>query len=452
MYILGSIFAPERRLCVAYRWRTARADGAVFLQARLHIILRVLHMREQLRVEPPCLASTECAMTHTRPELVDQVLGNDDLIDVIFGFLPQKSSLIDRTMAASTCKRFAARRPNLRRERLVELASLTQKSERYFSMRQCTRRIVQTLLDDKSASGLSREERQLFADSFRQTSLAHREALHRLQLLEESECAKGTPSSLLGLVAAHRRQLFGKMQALAEELLELIDAALLPRARATRRHEPPTRAHRFARELEPFRQAGSHDDEVFYLKLRGDALRWLAETAHHATANAHGTAMCPWYDRTRRRGDAAGLRAYPRDAVAAYKEALALAKRHLPWDVTRLACVNNYAVLLVCVLGLREEGSQLVRDALEQLGKMHGVQDAAWTDRVAPLKELMRSNLSVWEEERERDREGRAARRAVDDSILQYPSYRGQGCSLTLRAWRRYGDVLRADEWVGGVV
>ena len=55
------------------------------------------------------------------------------------------------------------------------------------------------------------------------------------------------------------------------------------------------------------------------------------------------------------------------------KVALALAKRHLPWDVTRLACVNNYAVLLVSVLGLREEGSQLVRDALEQLGKMHGV-------------------------------------------------------------------------------
>ena len=25
-----------------------------------------------------------------------------------------------------------------------------------------------------------------------------------------------------------------------------------------------------------------------------------------------------------------------------------------------------------------------------------------------------------------------ARRRAVDDSILQYPSYRGQGCSLTL--------------------
>ena len=38
LYVHTGIFCLERRLCVAYRWRTARADGAVFLQARLHII------------------------------------------------------------------------------------------------------------------------------------------------------------------------------------------------------------------------------------------------------------------------------------------------------------------------------------------------------------------------------------------------------------------------------
>ena len=100
--------------------------------------------------------------------------------------------------------------------------------------------------------------------------------------------------------------------------------------------------------------------------------------------------------RPRAAGDAAGLRTYPRDAVAAYKEALR-AKRHLPWDVTRLACVNNYAVLLVCVLGLREEGSQLVRDAWSNWARCTACR-TRHGPIASPLKELMRSNLSVWEE------------------------------------------------------
>ena len=231
-----------------------------------------------------------------------------------------------------------------------------------------------------------------------------------------------------------------------EEYIELVDAALLPRARSTLHLSPPlSSAHRFVRELEPYRhEPGSIDDEVYCLKLRGDALRWLAETSHHATANAHGTAQSPWNGATRTpRGCAAAAYRYPRDAEAAYKEALALAKCHLPWDATRLACVNNYAVLLVCVLGRREEGCALASDAseqvaLEQVSRARGVEGAAWLDRVAPVIDLLRDNLRTWaedaERERERERERRLERsRAVDDSIVVYPLYRGQGCRLTLR-------------------
>ena len=75
---------------------------------------------------------------------------------------------------------------------------------------------------------------------------------------------KGTPSSLLGLVAAHRQS--GKMQALAEGSSSSSTRCCRARTRRTTTDESTTRATR------PFRQARSHDDEVFYLKLRGDAL------------------------------------------------------------------------------------------------------------------------------------------------------------------------------------
>jgi len=387
--------------------------------------------------------------------LVDRVLGDCDLLDIIFGFLPQKTSLRDRTMAASTCKEFTSYRPNLKRVRLIELAKLAQSKQRYFSMRQCTLQIVRMIADDEQAPDLSRQERLLLSESYKHSGWAYRKQLDELQLFEENQRAKPEESSLLGLIASHRRHLFGKLRALAEELLHLINATLLPRARARvlSRCGPLSRAYCFARELEPRQQAGCYDDEAYYLKLRGDGLRWLAEQSHQATADAYGTAQRPWYGQygptrvprsTLPRSGAAAT--YPRDAEIAYLEALRLAKRHLPWDSTRLGCVNNFAVLLWGTLDRRVEACALVRDALEQLKRAHPLEGAAWLDRVAPLQDLLRDNLRMWEEEEERERGKEVARRrAVDDEIVEYPRFRGQGTNLTLRAWRKYSRLGAAD-------
>ena len=46
--------------------------------------------------------------------------------------------------------------------------------------------------------------------------------------------ADGTPTELLRAVASHRRHLFSRLRDLVEDLVALIDTALLPRARAAR--------------------------------------------------------------------------------------------------------------------------------------------------------------------------------------------------------------------------
>merc|ERR1712224_663844 len=98
-------------------------------------------------------------------------------------------------------------------------------------MRQCMRQVVQMIIDDKRAPGLSKDERFLLSNAYKNSGKAYRQSLDELQLFEESERAKDEECSLLGLIAPHRRHLFGKLRALVEELLHFIDHSLLPRAR-----------------------------------------------------------------------------------------------------------------------------------------------------------------------------------------------------------------------------
>ena len=354
---------------------------------------------------------------------IDRVLGNCDLLDVIFGLLPQRSSLKDRTLAASTCKLYAKYRPVLRRERLVSLAKFAQSNERFFSAVQCMRQLVRSMVNDELAPPLSRDVRLLFAESYRSAARQHRDRLDELQQAEDSQRANGTPSELLRVVASHRRHLFSRLRDLVEDMIALIDAALLPRARPARKaDEPHSRAHRFARDCDGPRyvssscEADRRDEEVFHLKLRGDGLRWLAEQSHHATANAHGTAV--------RRGHAArgAAAGYPRGAEAAYTEALALADRHcLPWGTTRLGCANNYALLLVETLGRHREGQALAREAFDRVDTTRGKEEGgAQCERLTMIVQGLRVNIRTWAEEYP---EVTAPPRAVDDSILDYRDY-----------------------------
>ena len=95
-------------------------------------------------------------------------------------------------------------------------------------------------------------------------------------------------------------------------------------------------------------------------------------------------------------------------------EALALAEAHLPWGVTRLACVNNYAVLLVeGFRGRRREGITMAREALDQA--CHKAEKHS--EEMDSLLEIVHGNIRQWSEE-ESDHE--TTRRAFDDSVVDY--------------------------------
>merc|ERR1712194_542877 len=121
--------------------------------------------------------------------------------------------------------------------------------------------------------------------------------------------------------------------------------------------------------------ASDNESKVFWLKLRGDYWRYLAESlensdAHHKAAdNAHD----------------------------AYELASNLALNHLPAiHPTRLGLALNFSVFYYEVLNSAERGCLLAKSAFDDaLPKMERLDEENYRDS-ACIMQLLRDNLTLW--------------------------------------------------------
>ena len=138
---------------------------------------------------------------------------------------------------------------NLTREQYVYLAKLAEQAERYEEMAKCMDKLV--LTSSSSGSELTVEERNLLSVAYKNVIGSLRAAWRIVSSIEQKEEGRKNDDHVL-LVKDYRTKIESELSDICGCILKLLDSNLIPSASAS-------------------------ESKVFYLKMKGDYHRYLAE-------------------------------------------------------------------------------------------------------------------------------------------------------------------------------
>jgi 14-3-3 protein epsilon len=197
-------------------------------------------------------------------------------------------------------------------------------------------------------SELSVEERNLLSVGYKNVVGARRASWRIISSIEQKEENRGNEENV-SLIKEYRGRVEEELGGICEDILKVLDECLI----AT---------------------ASSSEPKVFYLKMKGDYLRYLAEFATDE----------------RRKGVADS-------ADAAYKAASDVAAMDLsPTHPIRLGLALNYSVFFYEILASPEKACNLAKTAFEDaLRDIDSVTEETYNDSTL-IMQLLRDNLSLW--------------------------------------------------------
>ena len=163
-----------------------------------------------------------------------------------------------------------------------------------------------------------------------------------------SRCVPRCGARCCDAAQEYRLKIEGELAAVSSEDIALIDAALLPNAKAA-------------------------DTRIFYYKMKGDYHRYVAEFSAGESAASAG-------------------------ALAAYQAASAIAGAELlPSNPIRLGLALNFSVFYFEILSQPAQACQLAKAAFDDaLGEIDNLPADAYKDSTMILQ-LLRDNLTLWE-------------------------------------------------------
>ncbi|KAI4366564.1 hypothetical protein MLD38_022426 [Melastoma candidum] len=156
------------------------------------------------------------------------------------------------------------------REEFVYMAKLAEQAERYEEMVEFMEKV------SHSSDELTVEERNLLSVAYKNVIGARRASWRIISSIEQKEESRGNEDHV-ALIRDYRAKIEGELSKICESILKLLDSRLIP-------------------------SASSGDSKVFYLKMKGDYHRYLAEfktagerkEAAESTLNAYKAAQV-WF-------------------------------------------------------------------------------------------------------------------------------------------------------------
>mmetsp|Transcript_22226 Transcript_22226/g.56074 ORF Transcript_22226/g.56074 Transcript_22226/m.56074 type:complete len:252 (+) Transcript_22226:267-1022(+) len=223
------------------------------------------------------------------------------------------------------------------------LARVCEQSERYEDMLEHVGSLVSMGTD------LTLEERNLFSIAYKHVVGSRRTAWRAIQGIAQREIGDDK-EEFREIIATYRKSIEKELRDYCTQVLKHIEDDLMP-------------------------IAADNESKVFWLKMRGDYCRYLAESlddndAHHKAAE---------------------------DAHEAYKQASSLALNHLPAiHPIRLGLALNYSVFYYEILNSAERACLLAKAAFDDaIPKMENLDDDNYKDS-ATIMQLLRDNLTLW--------------------------------------------------------
>ena len=232
------------------------------------------------------------------------------------------------------------------------MAKICEQTERFDDMVSYMKAVVNESAD------LSIEERNLLSVAYKNAIGAHRTAWRALSSIEAKEESKG--SKQLPLLKEYKLKIEAELNKFCNDILALLDAKLIPGAE------------------------GSNESSVFYLKMKGDYHRYIAE---YSTGDAHQNAQD--------------------GALQAYNKATEVATAHLKTThPIRLGLALNSSVFYYEVMNDPTKACHLAKQAFDEaIADIEQLDDDVYKDATT-IMQLIRDNLTLWTSELDQENEG----------------------------------------------
>ncbi|XP_013383455.1 14-3-3 protein zeta isoform X2 [Lingula anatina] len=235
-----------------------------------------------------------------------------------------------------------------KKDELVQKAKLAEQAERYDDMAEAMKEVTELGAD------LSNEERNLLSVAYKNVVGARRSSWRVISSIEQKTEATTKKQEM---AKQYREKVESELKSICQDVLRLLDEHLIPKSKNGEKHE----------------------SNVFYLKMKGDYYRYLAEVATGE-------------DRT----------SIVENAEKAYKEAHEYGKGNMaPTHPILLGLALNFSVFYYEIKNLPDKACQLAKEGFDNaIKELDTLQEDAYKDSTL-IMQLLRDNLTLWTSESE---------------------------------------------------
>lgn len=222
----------------------------------------------------------------------------------------------------------------------IQRAKLAEQAERYDDMAASMKAVTET------GAELSNEERNLLSVAYKNVVGARRSSWRVISSIEQKTEGSERKQQM---AKEYREKIEKELKEICGDVLSLLDKYLIPKA-------------------------SNAESKVFYLKMKGDYYRYLAEVA---TGDERNTVL--------------------EDSQKAYQEAFEIAKSKMqPTHPIRLGLALNFSVFYYEILNSPERACQLAKQAFDDaIAELDTLNEDSYKDSTL-IMQLLRDNLTLW--------------------------------------------------------
>jgi 14-3-3 protein beta/theta/zeta len=233
------------------------------------------------------------------------------------------------------------------RSELVQKAKLSEQAERYDDMAAAMQKVTE------QGEELTNEERNLLSVAYKNVVGARRSSWRVISSIEQKTEGQEKKQAM---AREYRQKIENELREICNDVLGLLDKHLVAKA-------------------------SNAESKVFYLKMKGDYFRYLAEVASTT-------------DKSNKLADREQVVA---ESEKSYQAALEIAKDHMhPTHPIRLGLALNYSVFFYEILNSSDKACELAKQAFDDaIAELDTLNEDSYKDSTL-IMQLLRDNLTLW--------------------------------------------------------
>ncbi|XP_031677127.1 14-3-3 protein beta/alpha-A-like [Oncorhynchus kisutch] len=237
---------------------------------------------------------------------------------------------------------------------LVQKAKLAEQAERYDDMAASMKAVTE------EGTQLSNEERNLLSVAYKNVVGARRSSWRVVSSIEQK--TEGSEKKQ-AMAKEYREKIEKELKEICNDVLGLLNQFLIPNATPA-------------------------ESKVFYLKMKGDYYRYLAEVA------------------VERRKPVSPVITIIGNSQEAYKDAFEISKKDMqPTHPIRLGLALNFSVFYYEILNSPEQACKLAKTAFDDaIAELDSLSEDSYKDSTL-IMQLLRDNLTLWTSDNQGDGE-----------------------------------------------